>query len=93
MKDTKRKRFLEYLIDLGIDIDSTGQTIKAKYKNEYLFSISDLSRYLMEVTGNLKYLKDENIDVADLYMNIINYASLEIEDRNKEIELVRRADD
>lgn len=93
MKDTKRKRFLKYLIDLGIDVDSMGQTIEANYKNEYLFLVSDLSRYQMEITGNLKHLGDEGIDVSDLYKIIIDYASLEIEDRFKDIEIIRRADD
>lgn len=87
MKDTKRKRFLKYLIDLDIDVDSMGQAIEANYKNELLFLISDLSRYQMEITGNLKHLGDENIDVSDLYKMIIDYASLEIEDRFKTLEI------
>lgn len=93
MKDTKRIRFLNYLINLGIDVDSTGSTIYANYKNECIFSISDLSKYQMKITGNFKHLRDENIDVADLCMNIVDYASLEIEDRFKDIEIIRRADD
>lgn len=85
MKTTKRKKFIKFLIDLGIDVDSMGQKIEAYYKNEWLFIVSDLSKYQVEITGNLKYLGDENIDVADLYMNIVDYASLEIKDRFKDI--------
>lgn len=93
MKDTKRKRFLKYLIDLDIDVDSMGQTIEANYKNECLFLVSDLSKYQVEITGNLKHLSDENIGVADLYERIMDYASLEIEDRFKDIEIIRSAND
>ena len=93
MKTTKRKEFIKFLIDLGIDVDSMGQTIEADYKNECLFWVSDLSKYQVEISGNLKHLGDENIDVADLYMNIVDYASLEIEDRFKDIEIIRTEDD
>lgn len=85
MKTTKRMMFLKYLIDLDLDVDSSGNAIEAYYKNEIVFLISDLSRYQMKITGNLKHLGDENIDVADLYKEIMNYASLEIEDRFKEL--------
>lgn len=84
MKTTKRTEFLKYLIDLGFDVDSSGNTIAAYYKDERVFLISELSRYQIQITGNLKYLGDENIDVADLYKEIMNYASLEIEDRFKD---------
>lgn len=93
MKTTKRTEFLNYLINLGFYVSSIGYVLKAYYKNEYVFSISDLSRYQMEITGNLKHLSDENIDVADLYKEIMRYASLEIEDRFKDVEIIRRADD
>lgn len=89
MKDTKRLRFLKYLIGLGFDVDSTRQAIEAKYKNEYMFLISDFLKYQMAITGNFKHLIDEDIDVADLYERIMDYASLDIEDRFKDIEIIR----
>lgn len=93
MKNTKRKWFLKYLIDLGIGVDSMGLTIKANYKNEYLFMVSDVSKYQVDISGNLKHLGDENIDVADLYERIMEYASLEIEDRFKNLEIIRSEDE
>lgn len=93
MKAKKRKEFLKYLIGLGLDVDSTGHTIEAYYKNECVFTISDFVRYQVEITSNLKRLGDENIDVEDLYEEIMIYVSLEIEDRFKDIEIIRSTDD
>lgn len=93
MKITKRNCFLNRLIDLGFDIDSTEHTIEAYFKNEFVFLISDLSRYQMEITGNLKHLGDENINVPDLYDEILRYAGLEIEDRFKDREIIRSEND
>ena len=61
MKDTKRTRFLKYLIDIGLDIESTARTIEGYYKRSYLFIISDFARYQVEITGSFKNLEGINI--------------------------------
>ncbi len=87
MKDTKRIRFLKYLIDLGIDVNSSEKTIEGYYKRGCLFVISDFARYQVEITGSLKNLEGINIDTSDLYEEIMNYAGLELDDRFKDIEI------
>lgn len=91
--DTKRIRFLKYLIDAGLDIDSTERTIEGYYKRGCLFVISDFARYKVEITGNFKNLEGINVDTSDLYEKIMDYAGLEIDDRFKDIEIIRSADD
>lgn len=89
---TKRKEFLKYLIDAGLDIDSSGETIRSYYKRGCLFVISDFARYQVKITENFKNLEGINVDTSDLYEEIMNYASLEIEDRFKDIEIIRSAE-
>lgn len=93
MADTKRIRFLKYLIDAGLDVDSTERTIEGYYKHGCLFVISDFARYKVEITGNFKNLEGINVDTPDLYEEIMKYSGLELEDRFKDIEIIRRADD
>lgn len=90
---TERKKFLKYLIDAGLDIDSSTRTIEGYYKGRCIFTISRAVRYQVEVTGSFRRLEDEDIDIAGLYEKIMAYAGLELEDRIKEIEIIRGADD
>lgn len=91
--ETKRIRFLKYLIDAGLDIDSTERNIEGYYKCGCLFVISDFSRYKVEITGNFKNLEGINVDTSDLYEEIMKYSGLEIDDRFKDIEIIRSAND
>lgn len=91
--ETKRIRFLKYLIDAGLDIDSTERTIEGYYKRGCLFVISDFARYKVEITGNFKNLEGINVDTSDLYEEIVKYSGLEIDDRFKDIEIIRSVDD
>lgn len=93
MKDTKRIRFLKYLIDAGLDIDSTERTIEGYHKSRCLFVISDFARYQVEITGSFKNLEGINIDISDLYEKIMDYAGLEIEDRFKSLENIGVVDE
>ena len=72
--ETKRIRFLKYLIDSGLDVDSTERTIEGYYKYGCLFVISDFARYKVEITENFKNLEEINVDISDLYMK--NYEKL-----------------
>lgn len=84
MKTTKRKEFIKWLIDKGLEINTQHRTIDCNYEGMCAFSISDMNRYNLTLTGIFNKLPD--VDITELYIKIVNYAYLDIDERFKEYE-------
>lgn len=85
MKTTKRNEFIKFLIDSGLDVDTTGKKIECYYKDYPVFLVSDYRQFQSEITGGLKELNDEL--PYKIYNELKKYASLCIEDRFTEYEI------
>lgn len=85
MKTTKRKEFIKFLIDSGLDVDTTRNRIDCYYKDKGLFFVSDCEQFHSEITGDLKNLEGEL--PYKIYSELRKYASLYIEDRHTEYEI------
>ena len=85
MKTTKRKEFIKFLVDLGLDLDTARDSIRCYYKGEPLFVVSDYRQFQSEITGVLKELDGEL--PYKIYSELRKYASLCTEDRHTEYEI------
>lgn len=85
MKTTKRKEFIKFLIDSGLDVDTTRNRIDCYYKDKGLFFVSDCEQFQSEITGGLKNLEGEL--PYKVYSELRKYASLYIEDRFAEYDI------
>lgn len=85
MKTTKRKEFIKFLIDSGLDVDTSRNKIECYYQNSLLFLVYDLRQFQSEITGLLKELDGEL--PYKIYNELRKYASLYIEDRFTEYEI------
>lgn len=85
MKTTKRKEFIKFLIDSGLDVDTTRNRIDCYYKDKGLFFVSDYEQFQSEITGVLEKLSGEL--PYKIYNELRKYASLYIEDRHTEYEI------
>ncbi len=85
MKTTKRKEFIKFLIDSGLDVDTTRNRINCYYKDKGLFFVSDYEQFQSEVTGYLEKLDGEL--PYKIYSELRKYASLYIGDRFAEYEI------
>ena len=87
MKTTKRKEFIKWLIDKGLEVNTADRMVVCLYRGSIVFSINDTLRFQVSTTNLLERLPDVNIE--ELYKKIIDYASLKTDARYEEIELVR----
>lgn len=85
MKTTKRKEFIKFLIDSGLDVDTTRNSIECYYKDNLVFVVSDYRQFQSEITGVLETLSGEL--PYKVYYELKKYASLYIEDRRTEYEI------
>ncbi len=85
MKTTKRKEFIKFLVNLGLDVETASNFIKCYYKDKPLFAVSDDRRFQSEVTGYLENLDGEL--PYKIYSEVRKYASLYIEERTSEYEI------
>lgn len=85
MKTTKRKEFIKFLIDSGLDVDTTRKSIGCYYKDNLVFLVTDYRRFQIEITGVLEKLSGEL--PYKIYNELRKYASLYIEDRHTEYEI------
>ena len=85
MKTTKRKEFIKFLIDSGLDVDTSRNKIECYYKNNLVFLVSDGRQFQSEITGVLESLSGEL--PYKVYSELRKYASLYIEDRHAEYEI------
>lgn len=83
MKTTKRKEFIKFLNDSGLDVIAMQDTIKCFYKNVLLFTVSDVVQFKSEITGGLEKLSGDL--PYKVYSELRKYASLHIEDRFEEL--------
>lgn len=84
MRTTKRKEFIKFLVNLGLDVETANNFIKCYYKDKPLFAVSDDRQFQSEVTGYL-----ENLDGGlpyKIYSEVRKYASLYIKERTCEYE-------
>ena len=87
MKTTKRKEFIKFLIDSGLDVDTTKKRVDCFYKDKGLFFISDCVQFHSEITGGLKNLEGEL--PYKVYSELRKYASLNTEARSAEYDIER----
>ena len=85
MKTTKRKEFIKFLVNLGLDVETASNFIKCYYKDNPLFAVSDYKQFQSEVTGYLEKLDGEL--PYKIYSEVRKYASLCIEERTREYEI------
>lgn len=85
MKTTKRKEFIKFLIDLGLDVDTSRNSIECYYKDNLVFLVSDNRQFKSEITGVLERLSGEL--PYKIYSELRKYASLCTEDRHTEYEI------
>lgn len=85
MKTTKRKEFIKFLVDLGLEVETTGNRIECYCRRNFLFFVSDIVQYKSEITGELSKLKGEL--PYDIYRELRKYSSLYIEDRLREYDI------
>ena len=91
MKTTKRKEFIKWLIDKGLEVNTVDRMVVCLYRGSIVFSINDTLRFQVSTTNLLERLPD--VDIEELYKKIIDYASLETDARYEEIELVMSVND
>lgn len=85
MKTTKRKEFIKFLVDLGLEVDTSRKKIECYYKGNLVFLVSDYRQFQSEITGVLEDLSGEL--PYKIYNELRKYASLYIEDRFTEYEI------
>lgn len=78
---SKRNEFIIYLLDLGLDIDSQNDEIKAYYDDELLLSVGEWGKYWIRATGKFEeYFKS---NASEVFMKMAEYSCIDIEDRSK----------
>lgn len=85
MKTTKRKEFIKFLVDLGLDVDTSRNSIECYYKDNLVFLVSDNRQFKSEITGVLERLSGEL--PYKIYSELRKYAILCTEDRHTEYEI------